>query len=103
MGTTRPINIECYIQRTLLTVPGKEVYLAEKCSNKRIELTGVSSEMKEKLASLFALVEVNFPLMPTIYERFGKDSVIVRGRCVNECETTVTVDLDIPGGGVYFA
>ena len=96
------VRIECYIQRTLLTVPGKEAYLREKSSNKRVEFINSDAELERKLRLFFEVAAKDKRVMSTIETRFGMDIVVVNGSYVGETDDVIQIDLNTPNGGFYF-
>ena len=103
MQIGQTISVECYIQKTLLTVPDKQAFLAEKSSGKRVEFVNATPKLQETLRILFAQAELHLPLMPTIYDRFGNDKVIVRGAYMGESDAFLVLDTNVGGGGFCFS
>lgn len=96
MKIGQAIIVECYIQKTLLTAPGKKIFLCEKASDKRIEFVNADEEFNSTLANIFMEAKICLAGRPTIYERFGTDILVVRGTFAGRQKTFSVLSLMSP-------
>ena len=75
--------------------------LRDKASNKKVVLTGLSTD-KNHLLRFFAQAKIHQDIMPTIYDKDGKDIVAVKGYIVSDAPEEIVVNIDIEMGGYLF-
>ena len=68
--------------------------LRDKASNKKVVLTGLSTD-KNHLLRFLTQAKIHQDIMPTIYDKDGKDIVAVKGYIVSDAPEEIVVNIDI--------
>ena len=90
------IELNCYIQE-YETVNGLALRLRDKQTNKKVSIK-TTEDKRIQLIEFISKAKINNVVMSTIFNRYGTDVVIVRGKKTREIRTTIYIDLDVPGG-----
>ena len=80
------VKISCYI---------------EEYSNQNGKLMGHNTD-KNHLLRFLTQAKIHQDIMPTIYDKDGKDIVAVRGYIVSDAPDEIVVNIDIEMGGYLF-
>lgn len=96
---------ECYIEE-YESENGLAARLRDKKTNKKIKIlsTSLFSYLEEKahLLRFLSAAKLYKDIMPTVFNRDGKDVVAVYGVKRKENKTTILVDIYRDGGGYLF-
>ena len=95
------VKISCYIEEYSNQNGKLCARLRDKASNKKVVLTGHNTD-KNHLLRFFAQAKIHQDIMPTIYDKDGKDIVAVRGYIVSDAPEEIVVNIDIEMGGYLF-
>ena len=91
------VKISCYIEEYSNQNGKLCARLRDKTSNKKVVLMGHNTDKNHLLRFL---AQAN--IMPTIYDKDGKDIVAVRGYIVSDVPEEIVVNIDIEMGGYLF-
>lgn len=89
---------ECYIEE-YMDSNGLNARLREKNTNKKIVILIKSQKEKMQLLKFLSEAKRNIDIIPTIFDRDGKDIVAVYG--INKKEDETTIEIDVSNGGEY--
>ena len=92
---------KCYIEE-YEAENGLSARLRDKQSNKKIIIQAKSTPGKNHFLRFLGAAKTNQGVMPTIFNRDGKDIVAVYGVKQKENRTTIFVDIDRANGGYRF-
>ena len=95
------VKISCYIEEYNNQNGKLCARLRDKTSNKKVVLMGHNTD-KNHLLRFFAQAKIHQDIMPTIYDKDGKDIVAVRGYIVSDVPEEIVVNIDIEMGGYLF-
>ena len=95
------VKISCYIEEYSNQNGKLCARLRDKTSNKKVVLMGHIS-VKYHLLWFLALAIIHLDIMPSIYDKDGKDIVAVRGYIVSDAPDEIVVNIDIEMGGYLF-
>ena len=91
----------CYIEE-YESEKGLAARLRDKKTNKKIKILSTSLEEKAHLLRFLSAAKLYKDIMPTVFNRDGKDVVAVYGVKRKENKTTILVDIYRDGGGYLF-
>lgn len=91
----------CYIEE-YESEKGLAARLRDKKTNKKIKILATSLEQKMHLLRFLSTAKLYKGIMPTVFNRDGKDVVAVYGVKRKENKNTITVDIYKDGGGYLF-
>lgn len=92
--------VECYIEE-YITEKGLCARLRNKKTNKKVCFWGDGFNWMHLLKFL-SQAKINLKIMPTVYDKNGKDMVMVRGIIIDESQDEITVDINVETGGYIF-
>lgn len=95
------VKISCYIEEYNNQNGKLCARLRDKISNKKVVLTGHNTD-KNHLLRFLTQAKIHQDIMPTIYDKDGKDIVAVRGYIVSDVPEEIVVNIDIEMGGYLF-
>lgn len=94
-------KINCYIEEYNNEKGNLCARLREKETNKKVTMIGVNVD-KKHLMKFLSQAKINQSIMPTIYEREGKDIIAVRGIIQSQNEDEIIINIDVETGGYLF-
>lgn len=94
-------KINCYIEEYKNEKGNLCARLREKETNKKVTMVGVNAD-KTHLLKFLSQAKLNQSIMPTIYERNGKDIIAVRGIIESANKEEIIVNIDVEFGGYLF-
>ena len=94
------VKIECYIEE-YNNGKGLCARLRDKKTNKKVSLDAMYVS-KMHLLRFLSQAKLHQEVMPTVYDRNGKDIVAVRGYIVEETKDEIVICTNIIGGGYLF-
>lgn len=94
-------KIDCYIEEYKNEQGILCARLRDKVTNKKVAIIGFNAD-KDHLLRFLSQAKINLHMMPTIFEKNGKDIVAVRGNIVSEDEEEIVVNIDVETGGYLF-
>lgn len=92
---------ECYIEE-YESENGLAARIRDKKTNKKIVILVTSLEEKVYFLRFLSGAKLNKAMMPTVFDRDGKDVIAVYGTKQKENKNTIFVDTDKDGGGYLF-
>lgn len=92
---------ECYIEE-YESENGLAARIRDKKTNKKIVILVTSLEEKVYFLRFLSDAKLNKAMMPTVFDRDGKDVIAVYGTKQKENKNTIFVDTDKDGGGYLF-
>ena len=95
------VKISCYIEEYSNQNNKLCARLRDKASNKKVVLMGHNTD-KNHLLRFLTQAKIHQDIMPTIYDKDGKDIVAVRGYIVSDAPDEIVVNIDIEMGGYLF-
>ena len=100
-GETDMDRIECYIEEYTNDQGQLCARIREKESNRRVVLDGVLYN-KNHFLRFLGQARKRTDIMPTVFDRYGKDVIAVRGIRQFEDEEIIEINLDVVGGGYLY-
>lgn len=94
-------KINCYIEEYNNEKGNLCARFREKETNKKVTMIGVNAD-KTHLIRFLSQAKLNQSIMPTIYEREGKDIIAVRGIIQLQNEDEIIINIDVESGGYLF-
>lgn len=94
-------KINCYIEEYNNEKGNLCARLREKETNKKVTMIGVNVD-KTHLIKFLSQAKLNQSIMPTIYEREGKDIIAVRGIIQSQNKDEIIINIDVESGGYLF-
>lgn len=94
-------KINCYIEEYNNEKGNLCARLREKETNKKVTMIGVNVD-KTHLIKFLSQAKLNQEIMPTIYEREGKDIIAVRGIIQSQNKDEIIINIDVEFGGYLF-
>lgn len=95
------VKIECYIEEYEKQSGCLSARIRDKKTNKKIILSGKNVN-KDHFLRFLSQAKSNQDIMPTIYERNGKDIIAISGYIISVNEESIEVCIDIESGGYLF-
>lgn len=95
------IKINCYIEEYKNEQGILCARLRDKVSNKKVIIIGANAD-KRHLLRFISQAKINLHMMPTVFDKNGKDIVAVRGNIDSEDEEEIFVNIDVETGGYLF-
>lgn len=92
---------ECYIEE-YESENGLAARLRDKKTNKKIQILSTCLEEKMHLLRFLSAAKLHKGIMPTVFNRDGRDVVAVYGVKRKENKNTILVDIYKDGGGYLF-
>lgn len=94
-------KIDCYIEEYKNEKGKISARLRDKASNKKVVIIGVNAN-KDHLLRFMSQAKINLHMMPTVFDKNGKDIVAVRRNIDFEDEEEIVVNIDVETGGYLF-
>ena len=95
-------KIKCYIEEYQNDEGNLCARLREKTTGRKVEIQGDFLE-KQHFLRFLSQAKKHVEIMPTVYDKEGKDSVTLRGTVLKEDEKSIQISIDAPGAGYNYS